>query len=321
MLKVQSQFVAGSHIVPDYALFCTRLVWLRLASKLQLRFNRVIRFDNFVMCWPRRASAACTAVSLPSALACMFCSIVLILLLSCVLIRAALCFVSIPAQMLYVTSFEWCKQQLAQTRYEPYRHLIAGFASSIVSNIVTTPVDVVSQRQMVVQGDGGGKRFVSGREIARRIVAVNGVRGLYRGFFVSVLTYAPTSALWWTVRWHLLPPSLSFSLCLCVCCLCGVALCAHASHRRTYHPPRLSCRARSHQQRTSTVALVCWALRCSGSVCSDHQSNGRRTDRCRFVVCCRSLRERIVLIRDLLLLLLLCRCWTARCGIILCAVA
>ena len=33
--------------------------------------------------------------------------------------------------------------------------------------------------------------------VSRKILLVDGMRGLYRGLGVSVLTYAPSSAAWW----------------------------------------------------------------------------------------------------------------------------
>jgi hypothetical protein len=98
---------------------------------------------------------------------------------------------------------EWSKQRAVDTPLEPYKHFVSGFVASVASNVITTPVDVVSQRQMV---GGGAARYPSGLHVVRRIVAVGGVAGLYRGFVVSVLTYAPTSAVWWAVRARTAPP-------------------------------------------------------------------------------------------------------------------
>lgn len=137
--------------------------------------------------------------------------------------------------MLYVTTFEWVKQTVGRTSYEPYKNFVAGFGASLVSNGITTPIDVVSQRQMVIQGDGGGKKFVNGIDVARRIMSVYGVKGFYRGFFVSVLTYAPTSATWWAVRaifFLSLPLSIYIyvSPSLCITLVLSISF-GYASHR------------------------------------------------------------------------------------------
>jgi solute carrier family 25 protein 44 len=68
---------------------------------------------------------------------------------------------------------------------------------------VWTPVDVVSQRLMVQGGGGGGgggimsTRYAGGLDAFKTIVRADGIRGLYRGFGMSILTYAPSNALWW----------------------------------------------------------------------------------------------------------------------------
>lgn len=54
----------------------------------------------------------------------------------------------------------------------------------------------VSQRLMV-QGYSGHASYNGGLDVARKILKSEGIRGLYRGFSLSVLTYSPSSAVWW----------------------------------------------------------------------------------------------------------------------------
>ena len=49
----------------------------------------------------------------------------------------------------------------------------------------------------MVQGTPDAKKYSGGLDAARKILKADGVRGLYRGFGLSVMTYAPTSAVWW----------------------------------------------------------------------------------------------------------------------------
>lgn len=42
---------------------------------------------------------------------------------------------------------------------------------------------------------GGGVRNLTAREVARQVYGESGVRGFYRGFGISVLQFAPTSAV------------------------------------------------------------------------------------------------------------------------------
>lgn len=82
----------------------------------------------------------------------------------------------------------------------------AGLSAAMAAQVVWTPVDVISQRLMA-QGGGGGKgglstslnacKYVSGVDAFRKILRADGIRGLYRGFGISILTYAPSNAVWW----------------------------------------------------------------------------------------------------------------------------
>ena len=68
---------------------------------------------------------------------------------------------------------------------------VAGATASLAGQLIAVPVDVVSQRQMIDQG-------TSGLRIARSIVANRGVIGLYQGLGASIITFVPSSAIWWS---------------------------------------------------------------------------------------------------------------------------
>jgi solute carrier family 25, member 44 len=68
----------------------------------------------------------------------------------------------------------------------------------VAAQVVWTPVDVISQRLMVQTSSGAACRYRGGADAFRKILAADGVRGLYRGFGLSTLTYAPSNAVWWS---------------------------------------------------------------------------------------------------------------------------
>uniref|UniRef100_M0ZM77 Mitochondrial carnitine/acylcarnitine carrier protein n=3 Tax=Solanum TaxID=4107 RepID=M0ZM77_SOLTU len=49
----------------------------------------------------------------------------------------------------------------------------------------------------MVQGYSGHASYNGGLDVARKVLKSEGIRGLYRGFSLSVLTYSPSSAVWW----------------------------------------------------------------------------------------------------------------------------
>jgi len=100
--------------------------------------------------------------------------------------------------------------------------LIGGGVGSLVSQTIITPFDVISQHMMVISdskktpspGGGGSRKFSSfanpllikrsetlkyGLSIAvvRELYRTDGLKGFYRGYFASIVTYVPSSGCWW----------------------------------------------------------------------------------------------------------------------------
>ncbi|XP_039004323.1 solute carrier family 25 member 44-like, partial [Hibiscus syriacus] len=116
---------------------------------------------------------------------------------------------TIPARALYMAALEVTKSNVGSATVnlgvpEPTAAAIAnaaaGLSAAMAAQLVWTPVDVVSQRLMV-QGThpccSSPSRYVNGIDAFRKIVRTDGPKGLYRGFGISILTYAPSNAVWW----------------------------------------------------------------------------------------------------------------------------
>ncbi|KAK6912845.1 Mitochondrial substrate/solute carrier [Dillenia turbinata] len=117
----------------------------------------------------------------------------------------------IPARALYMTALEVTKSSVGNltmklgfpdTSTIAIANAAAGLSSAMAAQLVWTPVDVVSQRLMV-QGSHqssnvvGYVKYNNGIDAFRKIMYSDGPRGLYRGFGLSILTYAPSNAVWW----------------------------------------------------------------------------------------------------------------------------
>jgi solute carrier family 25 protein 44 len=110
---------------------------------------------------------------------------------------------TVPARALYMAALEATKSTVGSAALrlgfaEPAASAAAsaagGVSAAVAAQVVWTPVDVVSQRLMVQTASA---HYRGGADAFRKILLADGVRGLYRGFGVSVLTYAPSSAAWW----------------------------------------------------------------------------------------------------------------------------
>ncbi|MES1908728.1 MAG: hypothetical protein MHM6MM_001604 [Cercozoa sp. M6MM] len=114
---------------------------------------------------------------------------------------------------IYVTTLEMTRQVYTRTLSNLYDApaltssagaVMAGASASAVSQCFIVPLDVVSQRRMIETGHNtpSAAHRYSGPErsslrIARDVVQQCGWRGLWRGYAVSLCTYAPTSATVW----------------------------------------------------------------------------------------------------------------------------
>ncbi|XP_015935035.1 uncharacterized protein LOC107461092 [Arachis duranensis] len=127
---------------------------------------------------------------------------------------------TIPARALYMAALEVTKSNVgtglielgfSDTTAAAMSNAAAGVTSAMAAQLVWTPIDVVSQRLMV-QGcsssNGGSnnsmlrnlnsENYRNGIDAFRKILCADGARGFYRGFGISILTYAPSNAVWWT---------------------------------------------------------------------------------------------------------------------------
>ncbi|XP_062108882.1 uncharacterized protein LOC133819608 [Humulus lupulus] len=115
---------------------------------------------------------------------------------------------SLPGRVLHLTSLEVSKHMmmkytqgldmLPEVTRVGIANGVAGMFSNLVSCVYFVPLDVICQRLMV-QGLPGTINCNGALDITRKVVKAEGIRGLYRGFGLTVVTQSPASALWWGV--------------------------------------------------------------------------------------------------------------------------
>ena len=111
-------------------------------------------------------------------------------------------FGTIPARVVYLSTLEFMKQHtggllramdVPEVAVAGGKNLVAGGIASAMTQMIVVPIDVVSQRQMVARNTSE-----SGfTHVVRNIIRTEGVLGLYRGFSISLMTFVPSSAIWW----------------------------------------------------------------------------------------------------------------------------
>ncbi len=127
---------------------------------------------------------------------------------------------SLIAGQVYITTLEFLKGLQPADRPESVRTLFAAAAAGMCSQVVANPIDVVSQTIMAGSGAAApaasepkaagrasassttpssaqNQRGAIGR-VLRSVLAKDGVRGLYRGYWASIAQNVPSSGIWWT---------------------------------------------------------------------------------------------------------------------------
>lgn len=130
---------------------------------------------------------------------------------------------AVASQMTFLTSYEMMRHTLASRnicRNSRQRSFIAGGVASLVAQTVVVPVDIVSQhlqilpvsnqmkgterplKTVLVQPvdapvNGMVNSFGTTKSVVLKIYRRNGLQGFYKGYLTSVITYVPTSGIWW----------------------------------------------------------------------------------------------------------------------------
>jgi solute carrier family 25, member 44 len=121
---------------------------------------------------------------------------------------------------LYITSFELLRKKIDDnlTKNVYAKGFIAGGGSSIIAQTFSVPMDIVSQHMMLdgqkaaknvaIKGDyeriivPDNVRKVSSlrvlQYITKEVYNAEGLKGFYRGYFLSTLLMSSNSALWWS---------------------------------------------------------------------------------------------------------------------------
>ncbi|MQL73757.1 hypothetical protein Taro_006127 [Colocasia esculenta] len=112
---------------------------------------------------------------------------------------------SLPGRVLFLTSLEVSKEmalkhaentEMTEATRIGMANGVAGMVSNLLSCAYFVPLDVICQRLMI-QGLPGMTTYNGPFDVVRKVLKTEGIRGLYRGFGITILTQSPANALWW----------------------------------------------------------------------------------------------------------------------------
>lgn len=109
---------------------------------------------------------------------------------------------SAPGTCLYLTSYEVAKDELAErselcANHPSLLYLGAGMAAETISCVFWVPIDVIKERMQVQKaGAQEGLYYRNTTDAVRTIMRTERVRGLYKGYAATLLSFGPFSALY-----------------------------------------------------------------------------------------------------------------------------
>ena len=124
---------------------------------------------------------------------------------------------SAPGVALYLTTYtrscKWFDEQLSAGD-SPFVHLICGFLAEAVSCVFWVPIDVVKER-LQSQPPSLQGRYTGSANGVRTVLANEKLLGLYRGYFSTLASFGPYSAIYFMsferVRLKLFGPATNSS--------------------------------------------------------------------------------------------------------------
>jgi hypothetical protein len=109
-----------------------------------------------------------------------------------------------PGTVLYLSTYEIAKERLGMYKGgaapEWAVHLTSGMLAETIACIVYVPVDVVKERMQVQQQQSletkGNVYYKNTVDAMKQISQTEGLRGLYRGYAATLMSFGPFSALY-----------------------------------------------------------------------------------------------------------------------------
>lgn len=105
-----------------------------------------------------------------------------------------------PAIATYLSTYEYSKSHIAKkfdaSPASPLVHLSSGITAEFVSCFFWVPMEVIKQRAQVRTGRMAAS---NARVIAKDLIAREGPRALYKGFWLTIGVFGPYAMIYWVV--------------------------------------------------------------------------------------------------------------------------
>lgn len=100
---------------------------------------------------------------------------------------------TVPALSVYLSCYEWSKQSLYKNvgihRDSAWSHLLSGCGAEVSAGLVFTPMEVMKNRLQTQKKYADTKAST----LASQILKKEGIRGFYKGYWMSLVVFVPHS--------------------------------------------------------------------------------------------------------------------------------
>lgn len=105
----------------------------------------------------------------------------------------------VPGVCIYITSYDACKNSLSKVKvlddYEFVTYLTSGMFAEALCCLFFVPVDVIKER-MQIQSNQYKNPYRNSADALKTILRQEGVRGIYKGYYATLSSFGPFSALY-----------------------------------------------------------------------------------------------------------------------------
>lgn len=104
-----------------------------------------------------------------------------------------------PGTVMYLCSYDYVKNQMSSSVSgipEFAIHFTAGMLAETFACIVYVPVDVVKERLQVQRVKEAGMIYHGSYDALKKIITYEGMGGFYKGYFATLASFGPFSALY-----------------------------------------------------------------------------------------------------------------------------
>jgi hypothetical protein len=118
-----------------------------------------------------------------------------------------------PGTMVYLCGYDYVKEKMRKSNAgipEFAIHFASGMLAETLACIIYVPVDVIKERLQVQRNYGSSEAYKGSFDALKKIVKIEGLSGIYKGYGATLGSFGPFSALYFVFYERMKDVSLGF---------------------------------------------------------------------------------------------------------------